>query len=46
MPFTLWIDADGTPKAVKEILFRLADRRQVSVRLVANRPQTLPRSPR
>ena len=46
MPFTLWIDADGTPKAIKEILFRVADRRQVSVRLVANRPQSLPRSPR
>ena len=46
MPFTIWIDADGTPKGVKEILFRVADRRQVSVRLVANRPQSLPRSPR
>ena len=46
MPFTIWIDADGTPKAVKEILFRAADRRQLFVRLVANRPQVLPRSPR
>jgi uncharacterized protein len=46
MAFTLWIDADGTPKAIKELLFRVADRRQVSVRLVANRPQALPRSPR
>lgn len=46
MAFTLWIDADGTPKGVKEILFRVAERRQVAVRLVANRPQSLPRSPR
>jgi uncharacterized protein YaiI (UPF0178 family) len=46
MPFTIWVDADGTPKAIKEILFRVADRRQLSVRLVANRPQALPRSPR
>jgi uncharacterized protein len=46
MAFTLWIDADGAPKAVKEILFRVADRRLLAVRLVANRPQNLPRSPR
>ncbi len=46
MPFTIWIDADGTPKAIKEILFRVADRRRIPVRLVANRPQALPRSPR
>jgi uncharacterized protein len=45
MAFTIWIDADGAPKAVKEILFRVAQRRTVSVRLVANRPQTFPRSP-
>jgi uncharacterized protein YaiI (UPF0178 family) len=46
MALTLWIDADGAPKAVKEILFRVADRRLLPVRLVANRPQNLPRSPR
>ena len=34
---TLWIDADAAPRAVKEIVFRLAQRLQVSTLLVANR---------
>lgn len=36
MPFTVWVDADACPNAVKEVLFRAADKRQVAVVLVAN----------
>jgi len=32
----IWIDADACPKVIKEILFRAAERLQVSVTLVAN----------
>lgn len=32
----IWVDADGCPKAVKEILFKVSQRREVSVTLVAN----------
>ena len=43
---TVWIDGDGCPKAVKEILFRAAERRGVTVVLVANRAVVVPRHPR
>ncbi|MDN0076465.1 YaiI/YqxD family protein [Crenobacter sp. SG2303] len=33
----IWVDADACPAAVKEMLFRAADREQVAVTLVANR---------
>lgn len=33
----IWVDADACPGAIKEILFRVADRRQMSVTLVANK---------
>ncbi len=33
---TVWVDADACPVAVKQILFRAAERRQVPVVLVAN----------
>lgn len=32
----IWVDADACPVAIKEILFRAAEREQVSVTLVAN----------
>lgn len=32
----VWVDADACPVAIKEILFRAAEREQVSVTLVAN----------
>lgn len=43
---TIWVDADACPRAIKEILYRAADRRSVDVVFVANRPLHLPRSPR
>ena len=41
----VWVDADACPKAVKEVLFRAADRLQVQVTLVANQYLPTPRSP-
>lgn len=32
----IWVDADACPAAIKEILFRAAEREQVTVTLVAN----------
>lgn len=32
----IWVDADACPKVIKEILFRVAERKQVKVTLVAN----------
>lgn len=40
---SIWVDADACPRAVKEVLFRAAQRRQVMVILVAN--QLLPTPP-
>jgi uncharacterized protein YaiI (UPF0178 family) len=42
----IWVDADACPKAIKEILFRAAERRGVDVTLVANHPLPTPRSAR
>lgn len=42
----MFIDGDGCPKAVKEIVFRAAERRGVEVVLVANRAVVVPRHPR
>jgi len=42
----VYIDGDGCPKAIKEILFRAADRRGIDVVLVANRVVAIPRHPR
>ena len=33
----IWVDADACPVAIKEILFRVANRAQILVTLVANR---------
>lgn len=41
----IWVDADACPRAIKEILFRAADRRQIQVTLVANQYIAIPPSP-
>ncbi len=41
----IWVDADACPRDAKELLFRTAERRQLSVVLVANGDLRLPRSP-
>ena len=40
----IWVDADACPKAVKKILYRVAERTEISVTLVANAPLLLPHS--
>jgi hypothetical protein len=40
----IWVDADACPKAVKEILFRIAERAKIQVILVANQSLTTPPS--
>ena len=41
----IWVDADACPVAIKEILFRAAERTGVSMTLVANQPMRIPRAP-
>lgn len=41
----IWVDADACPAAVKEILYRAAERARVSLTLVANQPLRTPPSP-
>ena len=33
----IWVDADALPRAIREVLIRAAERRQISLTLVANR---------
>ena len=40
----IWVDADACPKAVKEILYRVAERTEIYVTLVANSALHLPHS--
>lgn len=40
----IWVDADACPVAVKEMLFRAAERTGVLITLVANHPMRLPAS--
>ena len=40
----LWIDADACPLPIKQILFRVADRRQIETVLVANQSMAIPPS--
>ncbi len=40
----IWVDADACPRAIKDILFRLADRREILVTLVANQGMRVPDS--
>ena len=41
----IWVDGDACPAAVKEILFRAAERTFTMVTLVANQQLRVPRSP-
>ena len=41
----IWIDGDACPRAIKEVLYRAAERRRVELVLVANKPMNIPRSP-
>jgi uncharacterized protein YaiI (UPF0178 family) len=41
----IWVDADACPVSVKEILYRAAERSQIAMTLVANKPLAAPRSP-
>ena len=40
----IWVDADACPNAIKDILYRAAERVQVSLTLVSNLPLRPPRS--
>jgi uncharacterized protein YaiI (UPF0178 family) len=40
----IWVDADACPLAIKQILFRAAERAQIPLTLVANKPLGVPRS--
>ena len=40
----LWVDADACPTAIKEILFRTAERLRVHTTLVANQSMSIPKS--
>ena len=40
----IWVDADACPKAVKAVLFKAAERRQVTLTLIANQYIPTPRS--
>jgi len=40
----IWVDADACPKVIKEILFRAAERVQLPMTLVANKPLQTPPS--
>jgi uncharacterized protein YaiI (UPF0178 family) len=41
----IWVDADACPVVIKEILFRAAERKQIPLTLVANKPMHIPKSP-
>lgn len=41
----IWVDADACPVAIKQILFRAAQRTGVQLTLVANQPLQVPRAP-
>ncbi|NKB32806.1 MAG: YaiI/YqxD family protein [Pseudomonadales bacterium] len=40
----IWVDADACPVAIKEILYRAAERRKIPLILVANQPLKTPPS--
>ncbi len=40
----IWVDADACPKVIKEILYRAAERKHLSLTLVANKPLWSPPS--
>jgi uncharacterized protein YaiI (UPF0178 family) len=39
----VWIDGDGAPRAVKDLVWRAAERGAIAVTIVANRPLAVPR---
>ena len=41
---TIWVDADACPRAIRDVLFRAAERRGIDVVLVANQALDVPRS--
>ena len=41
---TIWVDADACPVAIKEILYRAAERTRIPLVLVANQPLRTPPS--
>ena len=41
----IWVDADACPKVIKEILFRVANRTEIPLTLVANQGLYVPPSP-
>ncbi|HKJ05646.1 MAG TPA: YaiI/YqxD family protein [Geopsychrobacteraceae bacterium] len=41
----IWVDADACPKVIKEILYRVAEKRKILITLVANKPLWAPASP-
>lgn len=44
MSFTVWVDADACPRAIKEVLYRAAEKRQVALVLIANQFLRVPPS--
>jgi len=40
----IWVDADSCPVAIKDILFRAAERTRLNLTLVANQPMHIPKS--
>ena len=42
----IWVDGDGAPLAVKDIVYRAAERRAIDTTIVANRLLAIPRHPR
>ena len=41
----VWIDGDACPRAIKDVVFRAAIRREVQTTLIANHAMQVPRSP-
>lgn len=41
----IWVDADACPKPIKDILFRVAEKREIRVTLVANQYLQIPPCP-
>ena len=44
MSVSIWVDADACPKVIKEILYRAAEREEITVTLVANQSLRTPAS--
>lgn len=41
---TIWIDGDACPKTIKQIMFRAANRAQITTIIVSNHPLSIPPS--